>query len=176
MEKIELKHLAPYLPYGVQLKGNTHGDIFTLEALKETGLRTTETGYDNWEDLYDFKPILRPLSDLTKEIEHNGEKFVPLHQMVKDLVEQVGRTKYQHFIASDGSGMVYATSNESWQLQYKVKKFMFRLHDFSLGKGKTKGSKSTEHYINQYEGLQRLLEWHFDVFSLIPAGLAEPIK
>ena len=28
-----------------------------------------------------FKPLLRPLSDLTKEIEHNGEKFVPLKEI-----------------------------------------------------------------------------------------------
>lgn len=30
-------------------------------------------------NLHLFKPILHPLSDLTKEIEHNGEKFVPIH-------------------------------------------------------------------------------------------------
>ena len=29
----------------------------------------------------DYKPILRPLSDLTKEIEHKGEKFVPIEKI-----------------------------------------------------------------------------------------------
>ena len=28
-----------------------------------------------------YKPILRPLSDLTKPIEHNGEKFVPIERL-----------------------------------------------------------------------------------------------
>lgn len=31
-----------------------------------------------------YIPILRPLSDLTKEIEHNGEKFVPIDLLRKD--------------------------------------------------------------------------------------------
>lgn len=29
----------------------------------------------------DYKPILRPLSDLTKPIEHKGEKFVPINRI-----------------------------------------------------------------------------------------------
>ena len=29
----------------------------------------------------EIKPILHPLSDLTKEIEHNGEKFVPTEKL-----------------------------------------------------------------------------------------------
>ena len=29
------------------------------------------------------QPILRPLSDLTKEIEHNGEKFVPIRKLLE---------------------------------------------------------------------------------------------
>ena len=30
---------------------------------------------------YDYKPIIRPLSDLTKQIEHNGEEFVPIQEI-----------------------------------------------------------------------------------------------
>lgn len=30
----------------------------------------------------DIKPILRPLSDLTKPIEHKGEKFVPMERLI----------------------------------------------------------------------------------------------
>ena len=29
----------------------------------------------------DYKPILHPLSDLTKEIEHKGEKFIPIKKI-----------------------------------------------------------------------------------------------
>lgn len=31
-----------------------------------------------------FIPIVRPLSDLTKEIEHRGEKFVPIVELLKN--------------------------------------------------------------------------------------------
>ena len=30
-------------------------------------------------------PIIHPLSDLTKEIEHNGERFVPMNLIYEDL-------------------------------------------------------------------------------------------
>ena len=40
---------------------------------------------------FETKPILRTLSDLTKEIEHNGEKFVPSKEIIKhrpnDLID-----------------------------------------------------------------------------------------
>lgn len=31
------------------------------------------------------KPICRPLSDLTKPIEHNGEKFIPIERLLEDI-------------------------------------------------------------------------------------------
>jgi len=69
--KLELKHLAGYLPYGLKFDGKRNGwvsfdgNIKTLCPIDLDG---------RWEII---KPILRPLSDLTKEIEVNGEKFVP---------------------------------------------------------------------------------------------------
>lgn len=37
----------------------------------------TAMNYDQHYQTATSKPILHPLSDLTKEIQHNGEKFVP---------------------------------------------------------------------------------------------------
>lgn len=34
-------------------------------------------------ELKDCMPILRPLSDLTKEIEYGGEKFVPIEKLIE---------------------------------------------------------------------------------------------
>lgn len=90
--KLELKHLAPYLPY------NLHGFICTkrgdnfeveLHLLSQYTLQTSPSifGY-TYCSYNDFKPILRPLSDLTKEIEYNGERFVPnLHKDFKIFVQ-----------------------------------------------------------------------------------------
>ena len=67
---IKLEQIAPYLPYG--LNGvNAFGN--------KVGVKSHH--YFNEEGVYiglhpKFKPILRPLSDLTKEIEVDGEKIV----------------------------------------------------------------------------------------------------
>ena len=53
--KLELKHLAPYLPYGLEIE-NSIGKIIQLTVM--------DFGYHVDRG---FKPILRPLSDLTKE-------------------------------------------------------------------------------------------------------------
>lgn len=73
--KLELKHLAGYLPYNVKILDFVNGgnciinDTYVLEPKNchrcLTFAKETE------------KLILRPLSDLTKEIEVNGEKFIP---------------------------------------------------------------------------------------------------
>ncbi len=74
--KLELKHLAPYLPYGLNLKINTPFGTtdrkFEIDCGHDFNLHLSECN---------IKPILRPLSDLTKEIEVNGEKFVPYEML-----------------------------------------------------------------------------------------------
>lgn len=78
--KLELKHLAPYLPYGLKILPtlyNRDNKINTLYYLS-TIYNSDEFGVNGYTSNY-IKPILRPLSDLTKEIEHNGEKFVPYY-------------------------------------------------------------------------------------------------
>ncbi len=72
--KLELKHLAPYLPYGLMI----HQDGGYPIEMEVEHLRSTLFEAAGW---FVGKPLLRPLSDLTKEIEHNGEKFVPIERM-----------------------------------------------------------------------------------------------
>lgn len=77
MEKLELKNLAPYLPYGLKIQIGNLKDGYDLEMTCEDEM---ESQCISVKDVIkgEHKPILRPLSDLTKEIEVNGEKFVPL--------------------------------------------------------------------------------------------------
>jgi hypothetical protein len=65
-EKLELKHLAPYLPYGLKLQSknpfgikHTCSLVFEREEYLECNIKTAIK--------YQFKPILIPLSELTKE-------------------------------------------------------------------------------------------------------------
>lgn len=128
MKKLELKHLAAYLPYG--FKAKIAGQyIDKIIGLFNDGVYN-ESYHPDDGDLplfIDIKPILRPLSDLTKEIEVNGEKFVPC--------EKLG---YE-------SGYKYLLKKP---LKYNM---VFQ------------------------DGL-KLFEWHFDVFGLIPEGLAIDIN
>jgi hypothetical protein len=82
--KLESKHISPYLPYG--LKGIVNGWVLLVSGidkpytLSEVIIKFLNEKSD--EPIKNFKPILRPLSDLTKEIEVNGEKFVPAGKMI----------------------------------------------------------------------------------------------
>lgn len=80
MEKLTIKELAPYLPHKVIMYSpeNKLGGRFKLPL---NCRRFNDEG-----ELVDsfYKPGLRPLSDLTKEIEHNGEKVIPLYRLIKE--------------------------------------------------------------------------------------------
>jgi len=78
-----IKELVPYLPYGLKGLVEDFG-IETAIGCIGTEVLTTE---DNCE-LSEYKLILRPLSDLTKEIEHNGEKFKPSFVLSRDYKDE----------------------------------------------------------------------------------------
>lgn len=74
-EQLELKHLAPYLAYGTRVKITHLNDGNKVSTLKLNSVVILDWERGNFE----IKPILRPLSDLTEEIELNGKKFVPIN-------------------------------------------------------------------------------------------------
>jgi hypothetical protein len=83
--KLELQHLAGYLPY--ELWGLI---FYTKTDFEKTKLCITD-GLNNEADIaswllgtYRVKPILHPLSDLIKEIEVNGEKFIPIEWLLEN--------------------------------------------------------------------------------------------
>lgn len=142
---LELKHLSPYLPYG--LKGNLINEDYDVNTLNkelyriETGRTEKNKNFDTFvivgdEECYIeyFKPILRPLSDLVLEIEHNGERFVP-----SDLLSKNDKLKTGH------TWNYYAINYENVKLL-------------------------------NYEIIEKLFEWHFDVFNLIEKKLAIDIN
>ena len=69
MKQLTIEHLSAYLPYGVKVVP-IYGGYGILEA-------------DNIDHILRSKKparmALRPLSDLTKQITHNGGTFVPLN-------------------------------------------------------------------------------------------------
>lgn len=81
-DKITLEEIVGYLPYGLKVtykNGETKDIISKMIGIEDENNILTEKHVVSMN--FAFKPILHPLSDLTKEIEVNGEKFVPLRYL-----------------------------------------------------------------------------------------------
>ena len=131
--ELELRHLTAYLPYKLQIKLGDGRKMEVIAVRDWIGWCVTYKG-DYGETnigIKAVKPILRPLSDITKEIEHNGERFIPVRK-----------------ITTEPDDNLYPEN-----ISYEVVK-----------------------QIMGYEKTQKLLEWHFDIFGLIPAGLATELS
>ena len=85
MKTLTIEHLSAYLPYGLKFISGHYlvglyggGSDITRPIL----LSETMSGPIDWEANMDMdKPLLRPLSQLTETIEHNGERLVPIDRL-----------------------------------------------------------------------------------------------
>jgi len=87
MEKLELKHIAPYLPYGLMCEVTDKGKK-TIAKLSGAYIDSSYAFFDTVESEHGYegiKPILRPYSDLTDEF---------LEKLFNGLALDVIRTKY----------------------------------------------------------------------------------
>lgn len=82
MNRLTIEHLSPYLPYKLVVWHRRHSypKSTSLRELTPTVLCYVEVGGINT-----IKPILRPISDLTKEINHRGETFVPWMKLRNEI-------------------------------------------------------------------------------------------
>lgn len=76
------------LRYGLKvIQKDLIGTLFSIDIEENSiGVRFNEKECSFHSISNNFcKPILHPLSDLTKEIEHDGEKFVPMDSIKKEF-------------------------------------------------------------------------------------------
>tara|TARA_R110000822_G_scaffold113027_1_gene244100 strand:+ start:124 stop:558 length:435 start_codon:yes stop_codon:yes gene_type:complete len=139
--KLELKYLSAYLPYGLKFDGKRNGWVNFDGSVKNLCPMDLD---GRWEVI---KPILRPLSDLTKEIEVNGEKFVPNYIL---------NTRFR---ASSKDLIPYKYDNYNLELDVETQNYSQKIDLF-----------------DGFLIVQQLLEWHFDIYGLIDAGLAIDIN
>jgi len=101
METLKLEHLVGYLSYGLKIQTKfgidvpENGHIYRLIGIckKSTVFKFDDLVIEVAEkhnkgmshEYFTFKPILHPLSSLTKEIEINGEKFVPIKELRRNF-------------------------------------------------------------------------------------------
>lgn len=145
--KLELKHLAPYLPYKVRCemlhftKPNhsnykSYGILIGIDWMGQWLMKNESTQNIDTCVWGETKPILRPLSDLDEEIEHNGEKFVPYD-------------KLKTVVSSEQWVKICETINEP---------------------------KYIKIFDMPHWWVNLLYAWHFDIFGLIEKGLAKDIN
>jgi hypothetical protein len=166
IKELTIEHWAAYLPYGIKAKISRIGhfnldaefpfpysnEIGTVKAIwvqdnKVGGVLTMGNGRSfDFDELEEITVCVRPLSQLTEVIEHNGERFVPI-----DWFE----------IGDD--------QNESFEYDYGNIKLIKTLEVIA----KHETWQDCDFLPN---GVVRYLHsLHFDTFGLIDSGLAEPI-
>ncbi|WP_099368089.1 hypothetical protein [Sphingobacterium sp. 1.A.4] len=124
MERLTIKELAPYLPYKLQWKFEGSDEVHEV-----MGIDITDFGVHLFSPYGDYgkcridegKPLLRHLSSLTKEIEHNGEMFVP-------------KDKIHNYTKVDENGTLYVlVDGTQWQSDplrwdYETVNWLISLH------------------------------------------------
>ena len=164
MKKLSLKNLA--IAFANNQKVLYFDDERELNQIcRIVELREEEMTISNGEYQYDvefddIKIIVRPLSDLIKEIEVNGEKFVPFIKLAK-IEAGVHKSKTSIHIEDKGYAF-YVEYLPSWfGLCFNKKTNMFSRWDDGEGNDSCKNDLR-----------EKLFEWHFDLFGLIEKGLA----
>ena len=159
MKQLELNHIAPYLPYGLKYQGY-YGGVSTMRDIKhirdyneETDEYTPNIQVDGYTIEF-IKPLLRPLSDLYKEID--GEVGIV------EIAREVGLNFIRYDLGSSCVDLYLTDRNGKksrfWYDGFKTGSFCLTIY----GYGK----------VNQLVGFQYLFENHYDVFGLIDKGLA----
>lgn len=149
--KLGLKHIAPYLPYGLKIKRTLDGSVSELHSLN-IGSRVLTTMGGNIK--YDHcKPILKPLYELT-----NDELKEELFQYYQALGIDI--TLVQYDSVNDN------TFDMTLSVTYKLMGDVFT--DVLINRGST--SETPKHIFDW------LCEQNLDVFGLIDEDLAIDIN
>ncbi|MBS9774748.1 MAG: hypothetical protein KGV59_06290 [Tenacibaculum sp.] len=135
MKQLTIKEIASYLPYKVEcIHSNNKTYRIAGAEVNYVTLQHLKDEVYNIGTVFRYEEIklrLRDLSNLTKEIEYNGEKFIPIEKLKEDLWRDWCDSfdEYLEFIHDANYG-TYAILQGSYRI------------------------------------IQKLLEWHFDIFNL----------
>lgn len=140
--------LCAYLPHDAQCKLRGSRKKYSLNGIRwGKAVLAGRDGVTVYKPLHEVLIISRPLSDLTREITHNGETFVPV----------------ECFEIGDGE-------NDSQEYDHGNTKLISTL------KAMAEHELHEDATYLPYGVVQKLLSWHFDLFGLCEAGLAIDIN
>lgn len=126
MKTLELKDICGYLPYGLMQKH--YNDVCSFTIATQSCM-----GKDVFHEMpIRFgKPILRPMSDLTEEITHRGEKFVPMVELgecanveveVADFEfkrDKVVDVLFHNILSGERSSIIIFDKFHEWMFDYR---------------------------------------------------------
>jgi len=163
MQNPELKEVLPYIPYGVKAQ-DEHGNLRTVTIEHQTyDQNTVGINHVLCNGLF-FKRhtlVLRTWSDLTKEIEVNGEKFVPLFELLKMAVNE--KDYNEGCFNSEILHGFNVLGNFSVEAFYSKCRFVFIYYKDSMTFSLFEPQGVDLHCGFKY--MQKLIEWHFDIFD-----------
>ena len=110
--ELEIKHIAPYLPYelSVQIKYN---DRFIFQILRDFAISDLDLFKNQ------IKPILRPMSDLYKQIENDIENEVTY---IEDLSQTCcNKIEYEFIKSIIDSGKLLEKPLPYWTFKWFFK-------------------------------------------------------
>lgn len=148
--ELQLKDIEPYLPYKLKFTGDIGFEttLCMIDFNKNQMKLCDKTGNAETASLLKNKPLLRPWSDLIKEIEHNGEMFTPMIRLA-----------CKHWLIINDISDITCAFKTRFECYYSGE-ILFSINQTQIG--------NLEYWL-----INQLLQWHFDVFGLIEEGLAK---
>lgn len=168
-----LKIYSAYLPYQLKceydfesiITKHSEKRIGKLLGLREQPFHSVAILVDNKPNNPDYikhskvKPILYSIEFLTKEIEHNGEVFIPIERLF-DIETGINWSASDYIKSGKGQKGYWVRSKDEGKSFY----FGFNSDNNYFYHVDSYGFKMT--IKKQLELLQKLFEWHFNVFGL----------
>lgn len=163
MKTLELKHLVPYWPYNLKARSKKQNGDYYIGIVEEISISEQmilsydfESTNGIWAKFEDTKLFLHPLSDLKTEANPPSAKTQCLFEWegeiydISDKFREIMDLIWKSQLNSNSSVCINKTE----------------LYDWCVNKTLT-----LPYYI-----IEKLFEWHFDVFGLIEQGLAIDIN
>lgn len=174
-----LEIYSAYLPYGVNfLVKRRKYFIEPLIGIKYNKPIIVGLKIDADYTYIGSKLLLRPLSDLTKEIEHEGERFVPIVELFKIRTQKTPNEVFDYYIEND-TAILRVKCPQLEELTFKSF-FEIELEPYNIAfslvseiwEGEQLKDESIYQCGNEMKMLFKLLSWHFDIFGAIENGIA----
>lgn len=167
------KELSIYLPYGLQVQiseSPLKGEIHALSGIAYDGLAYLGEGgrYGFIQRSFrTFKPILYPISCLTKTIQHEGREFIPIVELCK-IQTSLNLIDCTFEFGEDDLPLL----PDIWVNAINEHGRVIACLIFNADNVCFRDGMDNPQSFNQYQLFQKLAEWHIDFLGLIEKGLA----